>query len=188
MGTFIFKITCTPSAVEVVPQPVVKTDHIKVKKPRTAVGGNVVLLPGVSFGSAISYTVMAGYVKRVGGYVKVKSSFSSKAKGIIQGDVDDAFYNGNANKGRFSAYGGVLGRIHPVLYLYVGVGYGNKWLEWYTVDNKPVEIQSASYSGMDPEFGLLLKTKVFAIGGGLNCLLGKGHANLEGSVSVGVMF
>lgn len=193
MGNLIFKVNVYPSSMPVV----VKNEETPVSKPKKEVvkiekqersKGKFLILPGCSFGNTTSYSLMLGYVNKWGGFVKVKSSFGSRDSKAEKGDVDDAFYNGNSNKGRFSAYAGVVSRLHPYIYLYAGVGYGNKWLQWETISNTNIEIQSATYSGIDPEIGILFKIKMFTIGGGFNCLIGKGHKNGEGNISAGIMF
>ena len=146
------------------------------------------ILPGCSFGNTLSYSFMAGYMKKWGGYVKIKSSFGNKDKNATKGDVEDAFFNGNSKKGRFSVYAGTVGQLHPNICMYAGIGYGNKWLQWETVNSEQIEIASGTYSGIDPEIGVLFKIKMFTLGGGFNCLIGQGHKNGEGNISVGVIF
>lgn len=192
MGNLIFKVNIYPTSEPVVSEnketlvqiPEKQVDKEKLIKPK----GEFFILPGCSFGNTTSYSLILGYVNKWGGYVKAKSSFGSRDGKAEKGDVDDAFYNGNSNKGRFSVYAGVVSRIHPYIYLYAGVGYGNKWLQWETISNTHIEIQSATYSGIDPEIGILFKIKMFTIGGGFNCLIGKGHKNGEGNISAGIMF
>ena len=108
MGNFIFKIILHASSVSAVPQkekeplPKEKTPKptsIQMEKQQSA--GHLMILPGCSFGNTLSYSLMAGYMKKWGGYVKVKSSFGSKDKNATKGDVDDAFFNGNSKKGAF---------------------------------------------------------------------------------------
>ncbi|WP_293666672.1 hypothetical protein [uncultured Parabacteroides sp.] len=194
MGNFIFKIILHPSSIstiskqeEIVPaEPSRKSipQEAKVKTPR----GSFMVLPGCSFGNTMSYSLMLGYVKKWGGYVKVKSAFGSKDKNATKGDVDDAFFSGNSKKGRFSAYAGAIGQLHPYICIYAGIGYGNKWLQWETINNENIEIQSGTYSGIDPELGVLFKIKMLTVGGGFNCLIGQGHKNGEGNISIGIMF
>lgn len=194
MGNFLFKVVVYP-----ISQPVTVTkkkyeleekhqqqgqDKMKVEHTK----GGFVILPGCSFGNTMSYSLMLGYMGKWGGYAKIKSSFGSKDKNAIKGDVNDAFFNGNSKKGRLSAYAGVIGELHPFIYMYAGIGYGNKWLQWETMDNTPMEIRSGTYSGIDPEVGILFKIKAFTFGGGFNCLVGDGHTNGEGNISVGVIF
>ena len=150
--------------------------------------GYFMLMPGISFGNKTSYSVMAGYVKEFGGYVKVKSSFDSKDKNAMKGGKDDAFFNGNEFSGRFSFYGGLLFKLSSVCYMNAGVGYGSKWLQWETMNEERMEIEDFSFSGIDPEVGLLFKFGNFIIGGGVNCLIGGGTSALEGNISIGVAF
>nr|WP_129732599.1 hypothetical protein [Parabacteroides goldsteinii] len=195
MGNFIFKVIVEPSSVLTTPQkedmPLSKENTI-IQTPqrmeRQISAGHFMILPGCSFGNTLSYSLMAGYMKKWGGYVKAKSSFGSKDKNAVEGDVDDAFFNGNSKKGHFSVYAGTVGQLHPNICVYAGIGYGNRWLQWETINNEQIEIASGTYSGIDPEIGVLFKIKMFTLGGGFNCLIGQGHKNGEGNISVGIIF
>ena len=193
MGNFIFKIILHTTSISTVPQKEKEPLENAVPKPTQQVekqqsAGHFMILPGCSFGNTLSYSFMAGYMKKWGGYVKIKSSFGSKDKNATKGDVEDAFFNGNSKKGRFSVYAGTVGQLHPNICMYAGIGYGNKWLQWETVNSEQIEIASGTYSGIDPEIGVLFKIKMFTLGGGFNCLIGQGHKNGEGNISVGVIF
>jgi len=193
MGNFIFRIQTYISSVSDTEEEKVvirKDDERLMKDVPLSIKqkGRFVVMSGCSFRNILSYSFMVGYLKKWGGYAKVKSSFGSKDKNVFQGNVDDAFYNGESKKGRFSVYAGTLGQLHPNIFLYVGVGYGNKWLQWETINNEHIEIQDGTYSGVDPEVGLLFKIKRFMLGGGFNCLIGKGHKNGEGNILIGVIF
>lgn len=196
MGNFIFKVIAQPSSVPTV-SPKEEVSLPKENKPKQQTAkrtekqtsaSRFVVLPGCSFGNTFSYSLMAGYMKKWGGYVKIKSSFGSKDKNAIEGDVDDAFFNGNSKKGRFSTYVGTIGQLHPNIYIHAGIGYGNKWLQWETINNEHIEIASGTYSGIDPEIGVLFRIKKFMLGGAFNCLVGQGHTNGEGNISVGITF
>ena len=150
--------------------------------------GYIMFMPGISFGSNTSFSIMAGYVKEFGGYLKAKSSFGSRDKNAMKGGKDDAFFNGNEYSGRFSFYGGLLYKLSSKCYINAGVGYGSKWLQWETMDEERMEIEDFSFSGIDPEIGLLFKFGNFIVGGGLNCLVGGGTSAFEGNLSIGVAF
>ena len=192
MGNFIFKIILHTTSISTVPQkekePLKNAPKPTQQMEKQQSSGHFMILPGCSFGNILSYSFMAGYMKKWGGYVKIKSSFGSKDKNATKGDVEDAFFNGNSKKGRFSVYAGTVGQLHPNICMYAGIGYGNKWLQWETVNSEQIEIASGTYSGIDSEIGVLFKIKMFTLGGGFNCLIVQGHKNGEGNISVGVIF
>lgn len=193
MGNFIFRVQVTSSpASDIAKQEVIEQkDDKRAWKPasqQVKARGDILVLPSCSFGNIFSYSFMVGYLKKWGGYAKIKSSLGSKGENVTQGNMDDAFYNGNSKKGRFSVYAGTMGQLHPNIYMYVGVGYGNKWLQWETINNEQIEIQNGTYSGVDPELGVVFRIKKFMFGGGFNCLIGQGHKNGEGNILVGVIF
>ncbi|MDH6341579.1 opacity protein-like surface antigen [Parabacteroides sp. PFB2-12] len=158
--------------------------EIKEKKQRAS---SVLLLPGVSVGSTFSYSLKAGYMNhRIGGYAKFKSNFTSKGD-FVTGQINSNNYNGEMRIGRLSLLGGALIRTTNFLILYIGVGYGERWVQWENHENQYVEIEDFLNVGAEPEVGLIFTIHKFCIGGGVNCLIGK-STTLEGSLSIGFIF
>ena len=125
MGNFIFKIILHTTSISTVPQkekePLKNAPKPTQQMEKQQSSGHFMILPGCSFGNILSYSFMAGYMKKWGGYVKIKSSFGSKDKNATKGDVEDAFFNGNSKKGRFSVYAGTVGQLHPNICMYAGM-------------------------------------------------------------------
>lgn len=198
MGNFIFKIEWQLAEKIKTDSDSLSENHIKEQpslvvpvdselKKKDGLKGSFLVMPGASLGNVTSLSCMVGYVKRIGGYAKVKLSTTSK-EDAIKGNEEDAFFDGETVKGRFSIGAGIIGRVSKVVYLYGGVGYGNQWVQWKTLGEKYIKIEDLTYNGVDPEAGLILKFGVFSIGGGVNCLIGKGNTQCEGNISIGVMF
>jgi hypothetical protein len=211
MGNFIFRVTCAHSARPPV-QTDRKTEPKKTEPQKTEnaaarqsardsvrraarpdpgaaakTGGGFFLMPGVSAGAVMSYSLMAGYAGTWGGYAKVKSSFASKGESVAGGS-NDLYFDGNYVKtGRFSASAGLVKSLSNTCFLYAGIGYGSRWVQWKSMTGQPVEIEDYSFSGIDPEVGILLKIRRFTISGGGNCLSGK-RSVFEANIAIGFIF
>jgi hypothetical protein len=207
MGSFIFRVTCMPYTGSAP-----ATSETERKKPENVAGksssrdsvqrtvrpagteteknpvkGGFFLTPGVSFGTVTSFSLMAGYAGTWGGYAKVKSNFASKGA-FVSGGMNDVFFDGDYTKlGRFSASAGIIKSLSSACFLYAGAGYGNRWVQWKSLDGQLVEIEDYSFSGMDPEIGLMLRIQKFTISAGGNCLLGK-QSVFEAGLTIGFIF
>ena len=196
MGNLIFKVifetsTTPPKEEETI---LAKDDEKKnLPKQETKIAkeattkGSFLIMPGIAIGNEISYSLMAGYVNKWGGYAKLKSNFVAK-KSYEIGNETDAYYNGNTRTGRYSILAGVIRNLNNSIFLYGGLGYGSKWTQWETISSQQVEIENLSYFGVEPELGIIFKFKNFGIGGGVNLLSGKGHTNIEMNISIGIIF
>jgi hypothetical protein len=209
MGNFIFRVTYIPSSsgqterkTEQKKTTPGKTEKATAKpSPRDSAqrtvrsdngatekkSGGFFLMPGVSMGSVMSYSLMAGYAGTWGGYAKVKSNLASGGEFVTEGS-SDMYFDGNYVKtGRFSASAGLVKSLSNTCFLYAGIGYGNRWVQWKALNGQFVEIEDHSFSGIDPEVGILLKIQRFTIGGGGNCLSGK-RSVFEANISIGFIF
>jgi len=152
-----------------------------------ATRGSFFVMPGASYGRTHSYSLMAGYVKDWGGYVRYKSNLASK--GEVGTGVKDAFYDDSfAKLGRTSYNAGVMKKMFNRVYFYAGLGYGSSWVQWKTAEKKTiVEIEDLSFSGVDPEIGAIYRYGVLVVGVGGNMLIGK-KLIPEANLSVGIAF
>lgn len=156
------------------------------KKTRTLV------MPVAGIGKAPSYGIMLGIVRRWGGYVKVKYSFTGQSTdlscdddGIVEGTSDKAWFTGEKEASRFAVTAGGMLRMALPLYLYAGVGYGYKKLAWEMVDNRWAEASQHSYTGLESEIGLIYRMKNFAISCGVQ---DNRFKYWEANVGIAIMF
>ncbi|GHV51869.1 hypothetical protein FACS1894181_14370 [Bacteroidia bacterium] len=197
MGSFVFKVEMasskspprdTSSTTGKLPEtkPAV-TKEPKQRNPSSTKGA-VFLMPGVSIGKTMSYSLMAGYAGDWGGYIKAKSNFASDESTGTAGK-NEVFFDSNyaAKTGRSSFSAGLLARLAPSCYLSAGVGYGTKWVQWKSISNQLVKIDELSYSGIEPEAGVIIKIQSFAISGGFSALFGK-QTDVEASIGIGFTF
>lgn len=152
------------------------------------------VLPVVSYHpSQMAYGVMAGFIKRRGGYVKVKhslrghvkKSFECNDEGVLSDEDVKPWYNGKIAKNRWALTGGVLQQVGKPLYAYAGIGYGVRRLNWQTVEGAWVRNTDRSHQGIEVEIGGLFLYKRLAISLGAQT---NSFQYLEGNLGVGIVF
>lgn len=158
----------------------------EAKKIRTLV------MPVVGIGKAMSYGVMVGVVRKWGGYVKAKYSFSGQSTdasatddGFVAGTSSKAWFTGRDDYSRFSVTAGVLYRVTLPFYLYLGAGYGNKTLAWEMADGRWAEAAEHTFKGIESELGAIWRIRNFAVSAGVENTKFK---YWEANVGVAVMF
>jgi opacity protein-like surface antigen len=177
MGNLIFKVDIRPSVFAVAPPEKLVPDGRE---------GGIFLMPGVSLGNVASYSLMAGYARKWGGYLRVKSNFAYRGTKDDTGyQTDNFFWSGATKTGRFAAVAGCLTRLSPFCYLYAGLGYGEKWVHWETESARWIEMEDLQVANMEFETGLLFRFKKIAAGAGVNYLPGSGP---EAGLSIGIIF
>ena len=146
------------------------------------------IMVGGAAGYPISYSITAGFLSgKWGGYAKFKSNFVSKGDAMTAGPADAFYIEGFSRMGRLSVSAGLNGQITDLLLFYAGIGYGSRWVQWKTLSDKLVTIDTLSFSGIDPELGLALKTGKFLIGAGVSALFGT-QTVVEANLSIGLIF
>ena len=140
----------------------------EAKKTRTLV------MPLAGLGEVPSVGIMLGIVKKWGGYVKIKSNFSSQStslvcndQGYIEGTNDQAWLTGKSASSRFALTGGVLYRVVLPFYLYAGGGFGSKKQAWEMPNNTWAEVSDASTEGFEAELGGIYRFKNYAVSAGV---------------------
>ena len=154
----------------------------------------VMVMPVMGFRtSQMSYGLMVAAMRRTGGYIKAKYSFSNTPSddfecndvGMSGEDGEVQWYTGKTEKSRLSVTGGVVQRLWKPFYLYAGVGYGTRTLVWETVGGKWGKNKDHSLEGVEAEIGGILSAgpMVFSLG-----LQTNSFKYLEGNLGIGVIF
>ena len=162
--------------------------HKKPDRPR------VMVMPVMGFRtSQMSYGLMVAAMRRTGGYIKAKYSFSNTPSddfecndvGMSGEDGEVQWYTGKTEKSRLSVTGGIVQRLWKPFYLYAGVGYGTRTLVWETVGGKWGKNKDHSLEGVEAEIGGILSAgpMVFSLG-----LQTNSFKYLEGNLGIGVIF
>ena len=135
----------------------------------------VMVMPVMGFRtSQMSYGLMVAAMRRTGGYIKAKYSFSNTPSddfecndvGMSGEDGEVQWYTGKTEKSRLSVTGGIVQRLWKPFYLYAGVGYGTRTLVWETVGGKWGKNKDHSLEGVEAEIGGILSAgpMVFSLG------------------------
>lgn len=150
------------------------------------------VMPVIGIGKAMSYGVMVGIVKKWGGYVKVKYSFSGQSTdasctddGVIEGTSSTAWFTGEKQNSRFTVTAGALYRVALPFYFYAGIGYGSKTLAWEMVDGRWAEAADHTYKGLESEAGAIYRIKNVAFSVGVQ---NNSFKYWESTIGVALMF
>ena len=154
----------------------------------------VMVMPVMGFRtSQMSYGLMVAAMRRTGGYIKAKYSFSNTPSddfecndvGMSGEDGEVQWYTGKTEKSRLSVTGGIVQRLWKPLYLYAGVGYGTRTLVGEAVGGKWGKNKDHSLEGVEAEIGGILSAgpMVFSLG-----LQTNSFKYLEGNLGIGVIF
>ena len=154
----------------------------------------VMVMPVMGFRtSQMSYGLMVAAMRRTGGYIKAKYSFSNTPSddfecndvGMSGEDGEVQWYTGKTEKSRLSVTGGIVQRLWKPFYLYAGVGYGTRTLVWETEGGKWGKNKDHSLEGVEAEIGGILSAgpMVFSLG-----LQTNSFKYLEGNLGIGVIF
>lgn len=163
--------------VEVTGKDVIKTE--------TLVAANMSVMPQLSYG------IMAGMVRKVGGYVKFRSDFSFPSSNLSctkDGRTSDGgtiWTDGGKCKSRLVATGGVMFRAVKWLYPYLGAGYGYRNVFWREYTGDWVKVSDYSVSGVSLDAGAVFKIGKFALSAGVTNTAFK-YTEVE--VGIGVVF
>lgn len=142
--------------------------------------------------SQLSYGLMAGFVKRTGGYVKFRHSFSKVSDN--GGECNDEgvsatgqtrWYSGRTEKSRMAVTAGVLQQLWKPVYLYAGVGYGVRKLSWETTGGEWIKNTDHSFKGIEAEIGGIVRYGRLAVSLGIQT---NSFKYAEANVGVGVFF
>ena len=154
----------------------------------------VMVMPVMGFRtSQMSYGLMVAAMRRTGGYIKAKYSFSNTPSddfecndvGMSGEDGEVQWYTGKTEKSRLSVTGGIVQRLWKPFYLYAGGGHGTRTLVWETVGGKWGKNKDHSLEGVEAEIGGILSAgpMVFSLG-----LQTNSFKYLEGNLGIGVIF
>lgn len=151
----------------------------------------IIVMATASPMSPRSYGLMAGVVKRIGGYARFQSNFSSKKKAfVVMGSaaIEGGGYMWRTGEGivkTLRATAGTLIRVHKNIYPYAGIGYGCKNYLYEDYSGDWGLMKDLSTSGLAIESGLVFKAGPVAISAGASSTMFK---TISLDVGVGVIF
>lgn len=152
---------------------------------------NLFVLASASVYPSLSYGLMAGFVKTVGGYVRFRSNFdftSGEYTASSDCTIDGGGYlwpSGARTESVLNVSGGLLFRLAKSVYPYVGLGYGSRKVLWQDTDGKWVGISDYSFGGVSVEAGAVFRLGPVALSAGVSSTAFKYTA---AEVGIGVAF
>lgn len=152
---------------------------------------NTLLMATVSPLSPRSYGLMAGVMKKIGGYARFQSNFSftkTAFKANEAGAIDGGGYLWPTGEGKIQTLrvtAGALFKAYKFIYPYAGAGYGYKNYVYEDVSGDWGLIKDLSTSGLALETGVVFKAGPIAISAGVSSTMFK-LFSLD--LGVGVLF
>lgn len=135
--------------------------------------------------------IMIGYVKRIGGYIRLNSNFgfkkasyscNSKYKTPNGGYI---WTSGDSSEGVFQIKIGGLYRVTKWMYPYVGIGYGVRNIYWCDTDSQWAKVTDLSLHSIAMEAGLIFKCGPITVSPGFSTI---GFQTSSFDIGIGVMF
>lgn len=159
-------------------------------KSKDVLDNTVLAMASVSLFPQPSYGLMLGYVRKIGGYAKVRSDFGSvkPAYGCMSdGTMDGGYFwaSGEQKKARLQATAGMLFRASRNVYPYAGVGYGARGVYWEDFKGEWAQVEDYSCKGIAAEAGLIFKFGPVAFSAGVSSTAFK---YVEAEIGIGVAF
>ena len=156
-------------------------------------GVNFILLNGAySTSPQTSFGLTIGQVKKVGWYVSAmtnfnftKADFNCNTNGVIEGYENISYTFTEKASSRLSVTAGGLCKLGSPVYLYAGIGYGQRTLLWKTDGGQWAAPTDDTHKGLALEAGLMAHIKGFSISAGATAI---GSDYLEFKVGLGYCF
>lgn len=167
--------------------------HGETAKSFVARGVNFILLNGAyTPAPQTSFGLTLGQVKQLGWYVSAmtnfnftKSDLTCDANGVINGNEYLSYSFTEKSSSRWSFTAGGLCKLGSPVYLYAGLGYGQRTSLWKTDGGQWVAPTDDTYKGITLEAGLMAHIKGFSISAGATVM---GAKYMECKIGVGYCF
>ena len=112
----------------------------------------------------------------VGWFLNLMTGFDFNLKNdgyVLEGGVNGVsvpFFSGKEKRTRLSASVGLTVNLVIPLYIYAGVGFGYRSLDWETIDGEWMQYRPMSFKGANVDVGLIGNIKGFAISAGCSTI------------------
>lgn len=144
--------------------------------------------------SGAAFGMRAGVMRRHGVYLHATTNFKKRAEitgpdcdrnGLWEEGSAAPYYTGVTYDNRYLFTAGFTHRIYKRMYLYEGIGYGNRLVVWETVEGVNCRNKDFSAKGIAGEAGLMMKLNTFVFTLGASTI----NAQLwEATIGIGVHF
>lgn len=162
--------------------PVLHSDYVRA-----------MLMGTMSLGaSQNSYGVALGFIRRNGGFIRLKSDFNDMepayfcdAQGVVSGSTEKLWFTGEHITKRWAITGCYVQNVKKAFHLYFGGGWGERVLGWHTADGKIAKVESSSFKGIELEAGMLIRSEALAFSVGVQS---NSFRYMEVNFSFGIVF
>lgn len=177
--------TTTPAAISRI-ETTVSYDTPSPKK-----RGNILIMPQMGVGRALSYGAMVGYFKKFGGYVNFRSAFDftpvsyqcTSEGNVLEGGI--IWTTGQEKRPRLNITAGAIVGFTDWFAIYAGAGYGSSLLIWEDVNKKWAEVEDYSCKGVALDIGAMFCIGKIALSIGVNSV---NLSSMDFTFGVGVNF
>lgn len=135
----------------------------RIKRPKLPLSKLVMFNVGVreslpSFGLSVAIMRRHGfYLRGLSNFRTASTHYEAGKDGVLMNSSTKPYYTGATTDSRHTFTAGGIHRLSSSLYLYEGVGYGNKKQAWETTENEWVQITNYSHRGVTGEAGAVWK-------------------------------
>ena len=141
------------------------------------------LLWGMRIGMFKLHGFYVGFNSQLNSIPKIYGNCNKEGYEVSTGAMP--YYSGKVETGNWKVLVGGLHRLKGMLYVYEGVGYGEKLVAWETSDEKLLYNEGLSTRGISAELGVLYRSCSWALSLGIVTINGK---YWEPDFGVGVCF
>lgn len=152
-----------------------KSTNDKKYKGRLYLGASIGVYPDLSYGG------MIGWSKKAGAYVKYRSNFTTLEYSYECLSTEIWATQETYLQSSYVATGGLMIRLAPWLYMYMGAGYGDRKLVYEDVNGRQALLTDYSVTGVSAEGGLIIRMGMFDISAGYNTI-GFKYSSIEAGI------
>lgn len=172
--------------------PVKEWKHIPFKRPKEPLHYILLANMGISANN-LSAGIRLGMMRKHGGYILFQSNFNNKPQtigkcdknGLLDNGTITPYYTGKTTKSEYMIMMGGIHRLWSSIYLYEGLGYGNRLVAWENANNTYYENSHYSTKGIAAEIGLMHRFNRLIMSVGTQTISGK---HWVGNIGFGIHF
>lgn len=135
---------------------------------------NIILMAPLGVAPKLSAGMMLGYVRRIGGYMKIRSNFNftdSSYNCASNGATESGellLTTGAKDYKYFLVTGGIIVRLSKNIYPYLGLGYSDSEVLWEDYKGEWARVTDCSYKGLTTEVGVVYQLTKFSFSIGVS--------------------
>ena len=172
--------------------PVKEWKFIPFKRPKEPLHYLLLTNMGIS-AKDLSLGIRLGMMRRHGGYLLYQSNFNDSPEivgkcaknGLLNNGIVTPYYTGKTVKSEYMIIMGGMHRLWSSIYLYEGLGYGERLVAWENANNTYYENSHYSTKGIAAEVGMMYRFNRLMMSVGAQTISGK---HWEANIGFGIHF